>query len=379
MHLKCIQNELITAVNIVRRAVAGDSPIPVLKGILLTARESSLILESTDTEIRITHSIAAEIMEEGTAVVPAKYFGDLVRFLSDTKVEIKTMENGQSLQVIYANSEVHLNCFDFQEYPFLKQEDREPLFTIDPAVLSESIKQVSFAAARDLSRPVLTGTLFDAKTPERVTMVCTDSHRLTMKEFQVTPLQKNIDPIKAIIPSRVLNELNRIISGNTSEEEKVFVGFSPTNVFFKFGSTMIRSLLIEGQFPHYEEVVPKTISTTIEADSGDFYNSLNRAALIAFAEAKGRGHIIRQKIEENVMNMYARANDVGEVHEEIPIVKEGEDMEIAFNAKYLLDAIKIIDSKKINIEYTGPLSPALIKSENEYSKYLYLILPIRIG
>lgn len=379
MHFKCIQNDLIVAVNTVRRAVAGDSPMPVLKGILLSAKESSLILESTDTEIRITHSIPAEVLEEGEAVVPAKYFGDMVRFLSDTKVEVKTMENGQSLQLSYSNSVVQLNCFDPQEFPVSKQEEGEILFSIKPSLLSESIRQVSFAAARDISRPVLTGTLFDAKTPERVTLVCTDSHRLTMKEFQVTPQKKNVGPIKAIIPSRVLNELNRIISGNTSEEEEVFVGFSPTNVFFKFGNTVIKSLLIDGQFPHYDEVVPKIITTTINADTGEFYNSLNRAALIAFAEAKGRGHIIRQKIEDGVMNMYARANDVGEVHEEIPIEKTGEDLEIAFNAKYLLDANKIIDTENITIEYTGPLSPALIKSENEDSRYLYLILPIRIG
>lgn len=378
MHFKCIQSDLIVAVNTVRRAVAGETPIPVLKGVLITARESSLVLESTDMEIRITHTIPAEVLEEGSALVQAKYFGDLIRFLPDTQLEIKTMENGQSLQMNYGNSVVNFNCFDTQEFPVYSQEEEEPVFSVEPQLLSESIKQVCFAAARDISRPVLTGTLFDLKEPDRLTMVSTDSHRLTMKELPVIPVGESSRVVKAIIPSRALNEVNRVISGDDSDEE-VYAGFSSTNVFFKYGSTVIRSLLIDGQFPHYSEVVPKVISTTVEADAVQFNNSLSRAALIAFAEMKGRGNIIRQNITEDTMVMNSRANDVGEVKEEIPIIKTGEDLEIAFNAKYLLDAVKIIDSEKITIEYTGSLSPALIKSDTETTKYLYLILPMRVG
>ena len=150
-------------------------------------------------------------------------------------------------------------------------------------------------------------------------------------------------------------------------------------MFFKYGNTLIRSQLIDGQFPHYDEVIPKNIATTVSADTDDLIRSFNRAALIALAEAKGRsGGVLRQSIRDDMMLVAAQSNDVGEVEETVPIVKSGEDMEIAFNARYLLDVLKVLDSEKITVEYSGPLSPALFKAEGK-EEYLYLVLPIRIS
>lgn len=376
MHLQCLQNDLISAVNTVRRSIATNSPSPALKGILLTASQNFLVMESTDIELRISCTINAQVMEEGRVLVPAAYFGDLVRLISDERVEIKTAENGQVLEIVYSNSVVKLNCFDAEEFPELKEKVDNPLFSIQPDILSESIKQVSFAASRDYARPVLTGTLFDIKTSEIMTLVATDSHRLTRKDVYIKPIHPDIEPVSAIIPSRALNELNRVISGNF--EEEVHFGFSSTSVFFKYGSTIIRSQLIDGQFPHYDEVIPKAIITTVHTETSDFGNSLSRAGLIAQAEMKGRGGIVRKSIKDNVMNIQARSTDVGEVEETVQIEKTGDDLEIAFNVRYLLDVLKALDCERINIEYSGPLSPALFKAENN-GNYLYLVLPIRIS
>ena len=172
-------------------------------------------------------------MEEGSVLIPASYFGDLIRLLSDEEVELKTIENGQAVQVNYTNSTVKFNCFDLEDYPVLKERGDSPIFSIHPDVLSESIKQVSFAASKDFARPILTGTLFDIKTPELMTLVATDSHRLTRKDVQINPIKEDIQPISAIIPSRALNELNRVITGNTSDDEnvQVLVGISESRSF----------------------------------------------------------------------------------------------------------------------------------------------------
>jgi DNA polymerase-3 subunit beta len=381
LHITCQKNDIAAAVNTVRRSIATNSPIPALKGILLTAEEKMLTLESTDTELRISCTIPAEVLEEGSVLIPASYFGDLIRLLSDEEVEIKTIENGQSVQVNYTNSTVKFNCFDLEDYPVLKESGDSPLFGIHPYVLSESIKQVSFAASKDFSRPVLTGTLFDIKTPELMTLVATDSHRLTRKDVQINPLKEDIQPISAIIPSRALNELNRVITGNTSDDEEaqVLVGISESSVFFKYGSTLIFSQLIDGQYPHYDEVIPSSITTTVNCETADLTNSLNRASLIAHADMKGRiGGVVKKTVEDNQMKIYAQSQDVGEVKEIIPIEKNGEDIEIAFNSRYLLDVLKAVGSQRIKIEYSGSLSPALFKFEEE-DNYLYLVLPIRIS
>ncbi len=381
MHLTCLQGELSNAVNIVRRSIASNSPLSALKGILLKASGDTLTLESTDMELRISASIFAQVMEDGTVLVPAALFGDLIRLLSDERVEMKTVENGNILQVIYTNSVVDLNCFDSEDYPFSEEQDFQPLFSVDSETFAESIKQVSFAASKDLGRPILTGTFFDIKADDFMTLVATDSHRLTRKDVPIKAeegIELAPEKMSAIVPSRALHEVTRVVTGSVLEEA-VYIGFSKTGVYFKYGGTLIRSQLIDGKYPHYEEVIPKNITTTVAAGEDDLVNSFNRAALIALAEAKSKtGGVVRLNISDTEMNISAKSTDVGGVQEVIQIEKSGEDLEIAFNARYLLDVLKALSSEMIKIEFSGPLSPALFKAEDN-SNYVYLVLPIRIS
>lgn len=378
MHLSCLQSDLSNAVNTVRRSIASNSPLTALKGIMLKAYGDTLTLESTDMELRISASIFSQITEEGRVLVPAALFGDLIRLLSDENVEIKTIENGHVLQVIYTNSVVNLNCFDPEDYPSSEDLDFQPQFSVSPDLFSESVRQVSFAASKDLARPILTGTLFDIKENDSMTLVATDSHRLTRKDVAIKGVEMQSAKQSAIIPSRALNEVNRIVSGSTLEED-VYIGFASTSVFFKYGNILIRSQLIDGNFPHYDEVIPKNITTTVQAEGADLSNSFNRAALIALAESKGKtGGVVKLSIIDGEMKISAQSNDVGGVQEVIQVEKSGEDLEIAFNARYLLDVLKALDSEMIKIEFSGALSPALFKAEDKLG-YLYLVLPIRIS
>ena len=371
MHIFCQQEDLAAAVSTTRRAVAARTTIPVLTGILLEAKQSTLTVEATDIELRIRCKIPAEVKEEGQVVLPARHFCDLVRFLPGQAVEIVSQDAAASIK--YGESVVRLNGFPVEEFPELKDGFEELSLSVSPDLMVESIRQVSVAASRDISRPVLTGVLFNIEEGGQVTLVATDSHRLTKKHLQVKPLQ-NSEGVQAIIPSRVLNELSRAAGGL---EEDIMIGFAETFVCFKCGFLEIYSQLIDGQFPHYKDVIPKSAITTVELSTEEFLSCLNRASLMSMSELKGRGSVIKMTIEGEKISVYSYSTDVGEVNEKLEIVhKQGEDVQIAFNAKYLLDVLRVLDSENINIEFTGSLSPAVIKPANTDS-FLYLVLPIR--
>lgn len=372
MHIFCQQEDLAAAVSTARRAVAARTTIPVLTGILLEAKGSALTVEATDIELRIRCEVPAEVKEEGQVVLPARHFCDLVRFLPGQPVEIITRDEAASIK--YGESVVKLNGFPVEEFPELKDASGEIKLSVSPDLMVESIRQVSVAASRDISRPVLTGVLFNIEEDGQVTLVATDSHRLTKKHLRVKPLQ-DYKNLQAIIPSRVLNELSRAAGG--LEEEEILIAFGETVVCFKCGFLEIYSQLIDGQFPHYKDVIPKSAVTTVELPTEDFLNCINRASLMSMSELKGRGSVIKMNIEGEKLSVYSYSTDVGEVNEKLELIhKQGEDVQIAFNAKYLLDVLRVLDCENIKIEFTGPLSPALIKPANTDS-FLYLVLPIR--
>ncbi|NLK00524.1 MAG: DNA polymerase III subunit beta [Clostridia bacterium] len=374
MLIKCHQEELLKAVNIVSRAVATSTPIPILTGIFITAEDSSLTLEATDMEIRIRHRFSVQVLEEGKVVIPAKHFTDLVKKLPGTTIEIGTLEDDTSIYIKYEKSQVKLLSYEIDEFPEINEELTKPLLSMDSELLSESIRQVSIATSRDESRPVFTGTLFNLEDDGSITMVATDSHRLAVKKIQPTLLEEDISSLEIIIPSKVLGEVGRIW-GDIKED--LHIGFSESHVFFKGKDTFIYSRLIDGVFPNYKDVIPEEIKTQLLISTDLLYESLGRASLMSRGEFKGRGSIIKIKLEGNNIHIHSFSSEIGEVNETITSDKDGEDMEIAFNVKYMLDVFKVLNSEKAKIEFSGSLSPALVKP-SESNSYLYLVLPIRI-
>jgi len=376
MHILCQQKDLQHAVNSVYRAVAAHSTIPILTGILIQASEGKMFLEATDMELRIKYGFNTHVQEEGKAVVPAKYFVDLVKRLPDEQIELGLDESGKRLYMKYGDSIVKLNLFEVEEFPEDEGDQLEYRLSVDPLLFSESIRQVSVAVAKDESRPVFTGIYMEFKDEQFLNMAATDSHRLTLKKVNVSIKKEEKNDLfgEVIVPSRALNEVARLM-GEAQEEIKI--GFSDTKVSFQCGDIIIQSQLIDGQFPNFKDVIPDSFKTLVEVETNLFYDSLSRASLVSYGEYKGKG-IVRINIKENHINIFSFSSDVGEVRETLPVFKmEGEDLEIAFDARYLLEVLRVLNSERARIEFTGPLSPAVIKP-SEGNSYLYLALPVRI-
>ncbi|KUK11302.1 MAG: DNA polymerase III subunit beta [Clostridia bacterium 41_269] len=375
MHIICQQRDLQNAVNSVYRAVASQSTIPILTGILLQASKEKIYLEGTDMELRIKYGLSTQVKEEGKAVIPARYFVDLVKRLPDEEIELGLENDGKRLFMKYGDSIVKLNLFEVEEFPEDEKEPVEYNLAVDPLLFSESIKQVSIAVAKDESRPIFTGIHLELNSEEKfLTMATTDSHRLTLKKVSVNIQKLNKDLSEVVVPSRALNEAARLM-GEAQEEIKI--GFTETKACFKCGDVVVQSQLIDGQFPSFRDVIPESYKTLVEVEIGSLYDSLSRASLVSYGEYKGKG-IVRINIKDNSMSIFSFSNDVGEVMEFLPLLKkEGEDLEIAFDARYLLEVLRVLNSETARIEFTGPLSPAVIKP-SEGDSYLYLVLPVRI-
>ncbi|MDW7673082.1 MAG: DNA polymerase III subunit beta [Bacillota bacterium] len=374
MKFHCSQEELYLGVSVVQRAVSAKNTIPILGGVYLEATSNNkLILRSTDLEIGIEHIINVTTSEPGKVVLPAKYFVDIVRRLPNTNINLELINN--ALLITYEKSKLNINTFPAEEFPNLPIIDELNNFTLAANVFKKAIRQVSIAASPiDNNRPIFTGILMDFSKDNELTVVATDTHRLTYRTEKVKSSEVNADKLDIIVPSKVLLEISRLIDSDSIIN--LIIGKN-NQVVFKFGSTSIFSRLIQGQFPNYKQVIPVSFKSEIKISTKSFLDSLERAALLnREEEAKKKSNNVKLLFQEDVLSIDSYAAEVGNIHEELNVTIEGEEFEISFNAKYLLDVLKVLEEEYINFKLTGPLSPAIIEPISD-DNFLYLVLPVR--
>ncbi|MTI80694.1 MAG: DNA polymerase III subunit beta [Firmicutes bacterium] len=364
MKINTTKDNLLHGVQMVQRAVSAKNPKPVLSGILFNAENNNLKLMATDLEIGIECSVTVTTIEEGSIVMPAKYITEIVRKLPDVPIDIFANTDNNSIEIKYSKSEAKLHGFNADEFPSFPTVENEINFTIPAKLLKDILKQVIFATSSDENRPVFTGILFEISENELI-VVATDTHRLALKKVSMA---KDLPYIKVIIPGRTLSELTRIIA-NDDEEIKITLGGN--QALFTLKNSVLVSRLIEGQFPAYDQVIPKNYKSRFRVNVKELLDSTERAALIT----KSGNQTIKLDIQQELLIIRANT-EIGGVHEELNSYLEGEPMQIAFNAVYLMDVLKNIDSEEIYFELNGPLSPGVIKPVDN-NNYLALILPIR--
>ena len=243
--------------------------------------------------------------------------------------------------------------------------------TVNADLFINAIKQVSIAASHDISRPIFTGILLEFSDNNILKLVATDTYRLAYREIILPGTLVN--NFSCIIPSRALGEIGKIF---WSDDNQIEISFADNQVLFKVDSTILVSRLIEGQFPNYNQVIPKDYSSRIRVLTKDLLNSAERASLLARDEFKNRSNVIKLNISGNNLTVTSKSAEVGNLHEELPIYL-GEPAEIAFNARYLIDVLKVIDQEEIHLDLTGSLSPGIIRPAED-KHVLFLVLPIRI-
>jgi len=365
MKVFCSKDSLITGVNTVQKAVSNKNTLPVLQGILLKAEGQTLIFEATDLEIGIRCVVPAQIEQEGVVVLPARIFSDLVRKLPDAPIELEFQND--VLNINYYESNLALRGYDPEEFPLLPDLFEAETFNLPVAIFKTMIRQTTFACSTEESRPVFTGCLLQIEEGN-LRLIATDTHRLAYRIAEI----ENPEKIKfqGIIPAKTLSEIYRLLK---DEDETLCIRFNESQILFQFGAVQLLSRLIEGQFPNYKQVIPQSCQTKLLLSTKLFQDSVERASLLV---RDGAHPIIIKLSIENERLSIVQTSELGKISEQMDVRKEGNDLKIAFNSKFLLDVLKVIDSDEIIFELSGSYSPGIIRPVDD-PNYLYLALPVR--
>lgn len=360
------QHELNKAINIVQKAVSTRSPLPILYGILLEAKNNMLIMTATDLDLGIKTYTNCKVEEEGSIVVQSRLIGDFVRKLPmNSDVMIETLQNNNMI-IKCLNSEISILGNSSDEYPENSFDKKGNSFAIKSEQLKNLIKYTHFAAAIENIKPIFTGCLIEIKN-STCTFVALDGYRMAIKK-------ENIEfdgEISVIVPAKTLVEIYRIIEEDQASTQ---ITISENHISFKVGTTIILSNLLEGKFIDYEGIIKDNYVTVFNTKNNDLKNSLERASLLARDD---KNNLIVLDIKEDYVNIHS-SSEYGKVDENIDIEKDGEDLKIGFNSKYLLDFIKIYEKEDITFNFIGKNNPCFIKEQGDES-YLYMVLPVRIS
>ena len=362
MKLICDRTLLANAIAGVSKAVTQRSSIPVLEGILMKAEGFSLTLTGYDLEMGITTTIEANVLEPGDAVLPAKLLGDMVRRLPSEEVEINAQDSGATT-IKGGITEFDIMGLNPGDFPDLPNPGADKTLDMDTADLQEMVDTTLFAVSTDDKKPAHTGALFSI-TPEKLTVVALDGYRLAIIEKPVQATKE----IDIIIPAKTLSEVVKLFG---EADEVVHISANRRFVVFATQSYTVISRLIEGEFLDYRRVIPEGYKTRVTVDVRDFATTIERASLIITERLKNP---LRVMFDDHIT--VRCQTTLGKVVDELPAQVEGDPVEIGFNNRYLLDALRYSRCDKLVFELSGPLSPVKVLPKDG-GDFLFLVLPVR--
>ena len=362
MKLICDRTLLANAIAGVSKAVTQRSSIPVLEGILMKAEGFSLTLTGYDLEMGITTTIEANVLEPGDAVLPAKLLGDMVRRLPSEEVEINAQDSGATT-IKGGITEFGIMGLNPGDFPDLPNPGADRTLDMDTADLQEMVDTTLFAVSTDDKKPAHTGALFSI-TPEKLTVVALDGYRLAIIEKPVQATKE----IDIIIPAKTLSEVVKLFG---EADEVVHISANRRFVVFATQSYTVISRLIEGEFLDYRRVIPEGYKTRVTVDVRDFATTIERASLIITERLKNP---LRVMFDDHIT--VRCQTTLGKVVDELPAQVEGDPVEIGFNNRYLLDALRYSRCDKLVFELSGPLSPVKVLPKDG-GDFLFLVLPVR--
>ena len=370
------RKELFEGLQIVGKAVATRSSLPILTHVRLSTKDGKVSVMATDLEMWMEHTLpTTTLAPDGAATAPARNFADLLAAMPDADVEFSLETDTHALRLRCNKANYKLLGLPAEEFPLLPSVQEDSRFVVDRAALRDAIRQTSFATSPDETRPILTGVLVVFQG-DSLKFVATDTHRLAVRDCAV---KDGTGSASAIVPSRAMTELSRILG---SEDGEVVVTLSSNQIQFhiadsKSGDTTLISRLIEGQFPNYERVIPTTTTRTLTLEREPLAQAVKRAAIVARDSANRV--VLRTTEDGDRLAITAESGAVGDAYDEVDVAREGDDgpVEIAFNARYLLDVLNVLDSEGLRIELTEPLRPGVVRP-TEDSGYLCVLMPMQV-
>jgi DNA polymerase-3 subunit beta len=377
MKLTILKNQLNESIQHVSKAITSRTSIPILSGIKIDANHQGLTLTASDTDISIQSFIPIEkndrqiiqLHKVGSIVLPAKFFVEIIKKLPSEEVEIEVKENYQTT-IRSGSSELQMTGLDPEEYPLLPKLEEKNIVTLPGDLLKSMIKETGFAVSTNESTAVLTGVLWSF-TEQMIKFVATDRHRLASRQVGI----ENVPEFKfenIVISGKTLNELNKIIP---DQNTNIDIVVADNQVLFKIDSILFYSRILDGTYPDTSKIIPQEYKTELILNKKLFLEAIDRAYLLSREEKTNIVKLITK--EDHTVEISSSLSGLGKITEQIPVQKmTGDELKISFNSKYMLDALKVIDSDLIHIGFTGAMSPIIIKP-NDHGNMLHLILPYR--
>ncbi|TET26637.1 MAG: DNA polymerase III subunit beta [Dehalococcoidia bacterium] len=373
MKLSCLQENLNRGLSVVGRAVAARTTLPITNNVLLTTDQSRLKLVATNLEMAISCWIGAKVEEEGAITVPARLLTEFIGSLPQEKVNINLSPRTKTLELKCARFEARISGVDAKDFPPIPKVEGGITTKVEVADFSQGISRVVFAAASEESRPVLTGV--DTKLEgDLMTLAAADGFRLAVHKLPIaTPVRQKTE---VIIPARTLAELNRFMA---DQKEAVEITVSPGKgqALFRLKNIELVSQLVQGTFPNYDQLIPKSYTTRAVVSVAEFLRATRTASIFA---RDGSG-IVRMvmtpggETKPGKMTISARSEEVGDDVGEIDTTIEGEESKIAFNGKYLTDVLSVLDEDQVALETTNPSSPGVLRPVG-VENYIHVIMPM---
>lgn len=366
MKFNILQQDFLPHLQSVARSVGVRSTLPVLDNLLLSAEKNKLKIAATNLEIGVIKYVDAEVLSPGEITVPAKTLVELISGLGQNKVNLES--TGEILSVESGKLKASVNGISAAEFPAIPLSSEKGISFPKEAFLTSA--QILFASAIDEGRPVLTGILTDASNGS-LNFVATDGFRLAHRQVD---LPKDQAQFKSLIPRRTFEEVLRLMSEEEVEQVGISTSENQNQVVFSLGNTIVSSRLIEGQFPAWTKIIPQTIIARALVEKEEFLRAIKLAAIFARNEA----NIVVLTTKKNILKLESHTKELGSQENEIEGEVDGEELQIAFNTKFILDAVANAPSTQIMIEFSGPLSAALIKPIG-VEGLEYIVMPVRLS
>lgn len=366
MKIICTKSNLVKGVSIVSKAVPSKTTMPILECILIDATTDIIKLTANDMELGIETIIEGDIIEKGLIAIDAKIFSEIVRKLPDNEVVIETQPNLQTL-ITCEKAKFNIAGKSGEEFSYLPYIEKEEPVELSQFTLKEIIRQTIFTISDHDSNKLMTGELFEINE-NILKVVALDGHRISIRKVE---LMNNYASRKVIVPGKTLIEVSKILSGEV--ESKANIYFTDNHIVFEFDKTVVVSRLIEGEYFKIDQMLSSDYETKVRVNKKELLNCIDRAMLLV-KEGDKKPIIIH--IGDDTMELKIQSQ-LGSMNEDILITKEGKDLLIGFNPKFLMDALRVIEDEEINIYLTNAKAPCFIRDEKE--SYIYLILPVNFN
>ena len=369
MKIICEKEKILKGITSVINGVASKTTMPILEGILIQTNDNELKLTSYDLEISIEYIVEAKVEDQGNTVVNATMFSEIIKRLPSSEIKL-TLNDNNLLEIECERSLYKLATMNPDEFPELPKINVDNSIDIEQTTLKNMIRKTIFAVSTEENRPIFTGCLFEV-IDGKLNVVAVDGYRLAIKSKEI---DSNSNSFSSVIPGKTLNEVNKIISDSF---DTVKIGISRNQALFEMENCKIVTRLLDGEFLKYSNTIPQNWETRIKVNKLQIQNCFERVALIsASLVEKEKKYPVKVNIEIGKV-VISCANQTGDAKEEIYVETEGKDLEIGFNPRFFLDALKAIDDEEVYIEFGTNRSPCIIKPVDN-GDYIYMILPIKM-